>query len=111
MPTYRLMVMTNPVAGREDEYNEWYTNVHLPDVVKIPGIVSAQRFSRSEVQRPGAEYPWGYLAIYDCETDNPQAIIDELNARRDTELMRMTDALAGERFVCFFEPITERVTS
>jgi hypothetical protein len=28
----QFLVFTNPVEGREDEYNEWYDNVHLGDV-------------------------------------------------------------------------------
>jgi hypothetical protein len=107
MARHNLVVFTNPVEGREDEYNQWYTNVHLRDVLKIPGIVGAQRFRRSEIQRDDGPFPWGYLAIYECDTDDARSVIAELKARRGTELMRMTDALAEERFVCFFEPITD----
>ena len=38
-----FVVFTNPVAGKEAIYNEWYTDVHLKDVPKVPGIVAAQR--------------------------------------------------------------------
>ena len=110
MQRYSLIVMTNPVEGRDGEYNDWYTNIHLHDVLKIPGIIAAQRFRRSDTQRDAGPYPWGYLAIYECETDDLPSIIRELKARSGSELMRMTDALAAERFVCFFEPITERKT-
>ena len=30
-----LVVLSSPVEGREDEYNEWYSNVHLREVVEI----------------------------------------------------------------------------
>lgn len=107
MPLYRLIVLTNPVEGREDEYNTWYDDTHLADVLRIPGIIGAQRFRRADVQRAGGDYPWGYLAIYDCDTDSPQRVIDSLKERGGTALMQMTDALAESRFVCFFEPITD----
>lgn len=108
MQRYNFIVLTNPVEGREDEYNDWYTNTHLPDVLKIPGIVAAQRFTRAAIQRGAGPFPWKYLAIYECESDNLSGIVRELTARGGTELMRMTDALAEERFACFFEPITSR---
>lgn len=107
MPRYSLIVFTNPVAGTEDEYNDWYTNTHLPDVLRIPGVSGAQRFRRGDIQRDDGPFPWGYLAIYECDTEDVRGVIAELKARGGTELMRMTDALADERFVCFFEPITE----
>jgi hypothetical protein len=107
MQRYSLIVLTNPVEGRDGEYNDWYTNIHLDDVLKIPGVIGAQRFRRSDTQRGSGPYPWGYLAIYECETGDLPSIIRELKARGGTELMRMTDALATERFVCFFESITE----
>ena len=30
-----LVVLTNPVEGREDEYNEWYSGRHLEDVLAV----------------------------------------------------------------------------
>ena len=40
-----LVVLSGPVAPeREDTYNDWYTNVHLPDVLAVPGYVRAARY-------------------------------------------------------------------
>ncbi len=39
MPHYAYVVHSNPVAGREDEYNDWYSNRHLADVVAVPGAL------------------------------------------------------------------------
>lgn len=107
MPKYNLIVFTNPVAGREDEYNSWYTDTHLGDVLKIPGIVGAQRFRVAEHQRDPGPHPWQYLAIYECDTDDVRSVIAELKARSGTSAMTMSDTLDKERFVYFFEPITE----
>lgn len=51
MATHIFDVHSNPVPGREDEYNDWYTNQHLSDVLASPGFVAAQRF---EVAAPPA---------------------------------------------------------
>ena len=111
MGSYRLVVLTNPVAGRENEYNDWYTNTHLKDVVQIPGILSAQRFRMTPTQRqdkpPG---PWKYLAIYSIEADDVTSVIGELAARRGTPKLRASDALAEERLAYYYEPITDIVT-
>lgn len=44
MARHHFIVLSNPVAGREDDYNDWYDNEHLDDVLKVEGFVAAQRF-------------------------------------------------------------------
>ena len=44
MTKHVLIALTNPVEGREQEFNEWYDNQHVPDFLALPGCVSAQRF-------------------------------------------------------------------
>ena len=91
MAHYKLVVLSNPTEGKEDEYNDWYTNQHLGDVVAIPGYVSAQRF---KLRHPmGFEHTHQYLAIYEVETDDPDAAIAALQARRGTELMAVSETL------------------
>ena len=70
MEKHVFVVFTNEVEGQENIYNEWYTDVHLKDVLKVPGIVAAQRFKLGDVQREGTAPPWRYLALYEIETDD-----------------------------------------
>ena len=39
-----FFAFTNPTSGKEDEYNTWYDEHHLKDVINVPGFVSARRF-------------------------------------------------------------------
>ena len=48
MTKCNFVILSNPVAGREDEFNEWYTKQHLDDVLKVPGFVAAQRFTAQD---------------------------------------------------------------
>lgn len=68
-----LLVLTNPVEGREEEYNRWYDEQHLDEVVALNGFTGAQRFKLSPVQREGAEPTHPYLAIYELESGSEQA--------------------------------------
>jgi hypothetical protein len=68
MPKFKMIALTKPVAGREDEYNAWYQNVHLPEVCALPGLQGAQRYKQAAALSNGDERP--YLAIYDIETDD-----------------------------------------
>ncbi len=109
MPKYTFMVLTNPVDGKEDQYNDWYTNTHLGDVLAVPGFVSAQRFKLSDTQRGQPPHPWGYLALYEIETNDLKQTLDTLAARSGTQAMVISEAMAPERMAFVYEAITPRV--
>jgi len=101
MTAYTLMVLSKPVEGKENEYNDWYTNTHLGDVLRLPGMVSARRFKVS----PGQESSHEYLALYNVETDDVSAILTELTKRARTPEMSISPAL-GDAQMTIFEAIT-----
>ena len=49
MDRHLLLVFSNAVEGKDDEFNDWYTNVHLSDMLAADGFVTAQRFQLTEV--------------------------------------------------------------
>jgi hypothetical protein len=84
--TYYFFVFSNPVAGHEDEYNRWYDQQHVPDVVAIPGFVSAQRFVKNELplyRMVDLQVP-KYLVLYKIVTDDVEAVFREVNRRLQT---------------------------
>lgn len=101
MAKYKLLVLTNAVEGVEDVYNDWYSNTHLADVVKITGFTGAQRF-RSAIPMSGEPF-YKYCAIYDVETDNPQAVLEGLNAAAGTPAMELSDALHPQVYSVLYE--------
>jgi hypothetical protein len=91
MRKYKLVVMSGPVEGKEDEYNDWYQNTHLADLTAIPGIVSAQRFRHAADLGAGTGHR--YLAIYDIETDDLQATMAGIGESSQGGAMFISDAL------------------
>jgi hypothetical protein len=81
MGRYVFVVYSNPVAGREQEYNDWYTQQHLQEMLACPGIVAARRLRLAEQQIRDTDEPFNHLALYEIETDDLQGFIDELIAR------------------------------
>lgn len=75
-----VVVLTEPVAGREAEYNDYYENLHLDEVLATTGWDSAQRFKLGAEQ--GMTCPLPYLAVYEAEADSAQAVLDRINATR-----------------------------
>ena len=83
MRRFKMLVFSEPFEGQDDEFNAWYTNQHLNDLVALPGFTSAQRFTLHSASMGTTLNK--YLAIYDVETDDPEGVIEHMFAVRDTE--------------------------
>jgi hypothetical protein len=104
-----LVVFSNPVAGREEEYNEWYTDVHIPEVLAGRGYIAAQRFALSETQPDGVELPLHrYMAVYELGIDAAEAL-DELS--RPTSNRTTTDTIDKGSVLLYWTTITPRIES
>lgn len=106
MARYISIVLSNPVPGREDEFNRWYLNVHIPDVLAIPGIVAASRYRRIGDSDAAPFGRFRYMAVYELETDDLRGLFRELNARVGTARMPMHGALAPELAFYDWEALT-----
>ena len=104
MARHILVVHSNAVAGREDEYNDWYSNRHLDDLRALPGVVSARRLKLAGRQMR-TQSSFKYLALYEIEADDVNAVIDELYARIGTERMPRSEALADDVAAVLWEVI------
>jgi hypothetical protein len=87
MSKYYYVVTSRAVLGREQEYNEWYERQHIPDVLSVPGFLSAERL----VTEVDGERQ--YLAIYEMDIESPETAISELSARLGADRMPISDAL------------------
>jgi hypothetical protein len=113
MAKYTFVVLTNPTPGKDAEYNRWYNEQHIPDVLQAQGFVCAQRFRLADTQMAGDNNkPYKYLALYEIETDDLQASLNDLASRRDTPEMIMSDAIDLKNVGAFiFTPVTEKVVA
>jgi len=105
---YTFVVLTNPVPGKDAEYNDWYTNTHLHDLVKIPGIKSAQRFKIAPQSAKGATHQ--YLALYEIETDDLDSVQNAILKASGTSAMVISPAMDQKSADAqYFEEITQKV--
>jgi len=75
-----ILILTEPTEGQEDEFNDYYENTHLDEVIETAGWSSAQRFKLAG--QAGADCPLPYLAVYEAEGEDAQSIIDGMNETR-----------------------------
>ena len=109
--TYVFVVLTNPVEGREEEFNAWYTQQHVPDLLRIPGFVAAQRFELTETQRlKHYPHPYKYAALYEMETDDLAATCELMGEAAACGRMPSTNAIADARIGSIYKPMAPRQT-
>ena len=108
MTKYMFVVLTNAVAGEDEAFNRWYTEVHLPDVLRVEGFTAAQRF-RFRPREGGRDSPYRYMALYEVETEDLEAAQKRLKAIAGTDAMPWSPAFDREDVVgWYYEPICER---
>jgi len=105
MAKHMLVVLTNAADGRDEEFNRWYNDVHLGDVLGVDGFVGAQRFALDAV---GGDPPHRYLALYEIETDDIDAAVQRLADSAGT--MVLSDAMI-DPVALVASPLTERRTA
>jgi hypothetical protein len=82
-----LIVESHPASpDRVEEYNRWYDETHLPEVVSVPGIVAARRYAPVDGEGP-------FVAIYELEADDLSAVVPALTEAFANGRITMSDAL------------------
>jgi hypothetical protein len=78
-------------SAQEKEFNDWYDNTHLPDILETPGFVRASRYENTNP----AEGQGKFLAMYEIETNDLEqtmALFTE-NLNNKTAQGRMSDVM------------------
>jgi hypothetical protein len=89
-----MFVQSNPShPDREDEYNDWYSKTHIPEVCAIDGVVGATRYKLSDATPLGPD-AHRYTAVYELEADDLGSVLAEIGARAMDGRMNMSDVLA-----------------
>lgn len=118
VPASVLMVYSDPSSPEaEAEYNRWYQDVHLPEVIDVPGFVAASRYRVTAVNMLGE--PWvvsqRYLAVYELDRQDPEQIAAshaELTRRvREGDRMQLSSALGPGPITRYYARISDRIAA
>jgi hypothetical protein len=83
------LVLSNPNPGYEEEFNAWYGGDHLIHGVETPGVLSGQRFHRTQGPWPSGKHD--YMMIW--ELDDPAFTLAELAKVKGTDEMPISAAI------------------
>lgn len=98
----QLVVLTNAVPGRDADFNDWYSNIHARDTMRMRGGLAQQRFAfaSEQVQHFATPFPAQYLALYDVY--DAAWFTQEHIDRARTPYMVVEDSLDMSRLDDFF---------
>ncbi|MGC9669662.1 hypothetical protein ACNTMW_24325 [Planosporangium sp. 12N6] len=74
MAVHQMLIYTGPVSGLEADYHRWYDEVHLAEVLGVPGFVAAGRYA--------TEDPVRFAAVYTIESDDIDDTMRVFDERR-----------------------------
>lgn len=99
----QLVVFSNAVAGREDEFNKWYSAVHVPDVLRAaPEIKSAKRYALNTIALPAGQSGWQYMTVYEVAAEQLQGVLERMNAAMAGGEFEMSDAADAMSVALFY---------
>ncbi|MGD9365094.1 MAG: hypothetical protein PVH87_05315 [Desulfobacteraceae bacterium] len=96
MKKWLLIVESNCTdPDRDADFNEWYNNIHLPDMLELPAVVRVDRY---ENINPG-DGEAKYIALYEIESDDIHKTIDDTAKHIQSKASqgRMSDLLQATR--------------
>ena len=106
MPKFLLVAETTPHAGREADFNKWYEGTHIPELLKMPGVKSAERFKLS-LTMAGAKPLHPYVTIYEVETDDLQKTLGAFSTTKLTQSDSFDPSIAE---MSIYQAVGKKVT-
>jgi hypothetical protein len=105
-----LIVETGPAEGRDDDWNSWYDEVHIPEILqKIPGFNAATRFKRPAGVDLGPEEQ-EYCTVYEIEAEDPADSLAALGAGMQSGALTRSDSSAGRAKLTLWVERTPRAS-
>jgi hypothetical protein len=102
MARHIMIVFSEPAPGRDDEYNQWYNEQHVVDMLTIPAVNRVRRYRAATADQAGQ-----YLAIYELECDDPAEVAMGIAALAERGELRRSDAIVPGSQPQFYTLIAE----
>ena len=85
-----LIVMSSIATEKEDAFNRWYNEDHIPKILeRIPGVLSARRYKIVE-----GEEKYRFMAVYEFESY--EALEASTKTKQVEQLTREFDEAFGK---------------
>lgn len=78
---HMVLVLTEPRDGQTEEFDRYYEQDHIDEVLTSTGWTTGQRFKLAD--EVGAACPLPYLALYEAWAEDSTSVLKTLNDTRD----------------------------
>ena len=104
MAKFKFVCLVNAKEGQDAAFNDWHSNVHIPEVVREAGFTRGQRMKVVQGLDGGAKV-YQYLVIYDGEIDNPEHALNKLGDAAANGRIQFSDTLDEAVWTAVYEDI------
>lgn len=98
------IAFANPLAGKEDEFREWYCTRHIRHALNVSALVSGQCFQLTNYQHSETAPSYKIIAIYEQEGSPEEMIVAFESLPEETFSFPALDLQHFSEWV--YEPVT-----
>jgi len=73
-----VVLVNNLDPARDEEFNRWYDEIHVPDILSAGSFQRAARYRAKDATAPA-----GYLAVYETDWARPEEAVEAMETRPD----------------------------
>jgi hypothetical protein len=101
---YMFTALVNAKEGADEEFNDWHTKEHLPQLIEIAGFTRATRMKLVPgTNGDGTVYQ--YLVLLEIETDDPMAALAKMGAAVNSGEIKISESLGALFWSSLYEKI------
>ncbi len=75
---HKMVVLAKAVPGKVEELAQWYDETHIPDLLAVPGLITAERHTIMPIKRPEGTPAWDFMLVYEFAGDDPMVVLGNM---------------------------------
>ena len=93
---HKMVVFAKAKEGQKEAVANWYDETHLPDMLSVPGLITAEMHSMMTVKQPDGLPQWDFMVVYEFEGADPMVALTNLGKAQIplSDLMESTSTLS-----------------
>ena len=90
-----MVVFAKAKPGKLDAVAKWYDETHIPDMLAVQGLITAERHTMMTVKQPEGLPQWDFMVAYEFEGTDPMIALTNLGKAQVplSDLMDSTQTL------------------